>query len=427
MTDFNDHSPACDVVVAGAGPAGMMTGLCLALQGVSVTVLDSAPTAARTFRGESISPSSVTALRRLGVLDRLAADRSMPVAGIRIVDNGTQVLDFQFTDLQGADELPLEIPQDGLLDSIEAVAAQYPGFRLIRRATVTDLLRHGPRVSGVRYRIGDEEQTITARIVVAADGRYGKLAASAPLVSRRQQMQRDFLWFKVNPPSDWDLSRYQVHLADDAHVMCIPTVPGILRLGVNIPPGALQRIRKAGLTALHDSVERIVPDLGDAVRRDVASWRDTSLLEIFSSWSPRWSTRGFVLIGDAAHTLTPVLAQGVNHAILDAVVLADQIGPILSEDESDILLDERCRLFQELRERDVEAARALQLRQELAFSQKGMIPTLLRRSMYRTIDRVPAVKAQIWGRLYYGLTRGDNPAAESLERLVGRARSAAAS
>jgi 2-polyprenyl-6-methoxyphenol hydroxylase-like FAD-dependent oxidoreductase len=64
------------------------------------------------------------------------------------------------------------------------------------------------------------------------------------------------------------------------------------------------------------------PKLESAIQEHINSWKDTTLLKIFSTFVPKWSRDGLILIGDAAHTLSPVLGQGVNVAMQDAVELA---------------------------------------------------------------------------------------------------------
>lgn len=416
------HAPVperTDVLVAGAGPAGMLLGLLLAGQGLDVVVLDSSATSHRTFRGESISPDSVRVLRSVGVLDHVPDDRRRTVSGIRIVDAGHDVLGVDFASLSASGELPHEIPQDVLLEAAAERGSAFPGFHLIRPATAVGVIREGGRVTGLRVERDGAETAIRARVVVAADGRYGTLAADAGIAIRRRPAARDFLWFKITPPADWDATSYQVRIDDDAHAMCIPTVPDLLRLGINIPSGGLRAIRKEGIGAFHDRVAALVPELADPVREQVRSWRDTSMLEIFTSAADRWWLPGFVAVGDAAHTLSPVLAQGVNHAILDALVLADQLGPVLVA-SGDVEVDTRLCKFADLREPRVAAARALQLRQEFAFAQSGPIRTLARRGVYRTLDAVAPLRARIWGRLYYSMDLPDDPAAAALDRLTHR-------
>lgn len=421
MGDFNQdegETVDTDILVVGGGPAGMALGLALSMHGVDVTVLEGSATSTRSFRGESISPDSVFVLRALGVFDHLPAASHTTVDGLRIVDAGKSVLSLRFDELRSDSELPTEVPQDVLLDAMLA-SADHSKLRMIRSATVTELMRTAGRISGVRYRSEGTTHSVRSRLVVAADGRYGTTASMASLPSRRKPMQRDFLWVKVIAPESWDRSCYQVRMRADSHVMCIPTVPDLVRLGVNIPPGGLREIRASGLPALHDRIGRLVPELADTVAEQIGSWRDTSVLDIFTSYTPRWSTPGLVAIGDAAHTLSPVLAQGVNHAILDAVVLADLLPAALTH-ATDVATDDACRRFQEIREQSVEVARSLQMRQELAFAQRGIAAEIGRRSIYRAIGNSTLLKKRIWGPIYYSLLNSDSVTRHAVDRLAAR-------
>ena len=61
-------------------------------------------------------------------------------------------------------------------------------------------------------------------------------------------------------------------------------------------------------------------------------WQDLTLLSVESSRCPRWHQPGLLLIGDAAHVMSPVGGVGINYAIQDAVVAANLLArPLLEE------------------------------------------------------------------------------------------------
>jgi 2-polyprenyl-6-methoxyphenol hydroxylase-like FAD-dependent oxidoreductase len=75
----------------------------------------------------------------------------------------------------------------------------------------------------------------------------------------------------------------------------------------------------------------------------------------------RWSAPGLLVIGDAAHTMSPVGGQGINIALRDAIVAANRLVPILSEPELDLArLDAALRAIEEERMREVAVIQRLQ-------------------------------------------------------------------
>ncbi|KAJ7656363.1 FAD binding domain-containing protein [Mycena polygramma] len=74
MPDF-----ACDVLVVGAGPSGLISALCLAMSGVSVRIIDKEPTYRVGRRGAGITPRTLEVFKMLGVLDEVLKLAHKPV------------------------------------------------------------------------------------------------------------------------------------------------------------------------------------------------------------------------------------------------------------------------------------------------------------------------------------------------------------
>jgi 2-polyprenyl-6-methoxyphenol hydroxylase-like FAD-dependent oxidoreductase len=87
-----------------------------------------------------------------------------------------------------------------------------------------------------------------------------------------------------------------------------------------------------GLPALRKTVTDLVPWLSEDIV-SLQDWKQTSFLTVQSSRVRRWYRPGLLLIGDAAHVMSPVGGVGINCAIQDAIVTANVLGPRLKTGE----------------------------------------------------------------------------------------------
>ncbi|HEV2764690.1 MAG TPA: FAD-dependent monooxygenase, partial [Pyrinomonadaceae bacterium] len=120
--------------------------------------------------------------------------------------------------------------------------------------------------------------------------------------------------------------------------------------------GSFGEVRAAGLDALKASIGDIAPDLKDRLGH-LTSWKQFSMLSVESSRVRKWHRPGLLLIGDAAHVMSPVGGVGINYAIQDAVAAANVLAaPLLAGD----VRDEHLREVQRRREWPTRVVQAVQ-------------------------------------------------------------------
>ena len=115
-------------VIAGGGPAGLMTGYLLARQRVDVIVLEKHADFLRDFRGDPVHPSTLELFHELGLLDDLLTrpHQKMRQASVTISGQSFKVADFG--------RLPTQckyiamMPQWDFLDCLASAARKYPNF-----------------------------------------------------------------------------------------------------------------------------------------------------------------------------------------------------------------------------------------------------------------------------------------------------------
>jgi 2-polyprenyl-6-methoxyphenol hydroxylase-like FAD-dependent oxidoreductase len=100
--------------------------------------------------------------------------------------------------------------------------------------------------------------------------------------------------------------------------------------GFVFPKGQYQQVKATGMEAMRHAIVELEPRFAEHVEM-LRDWQQFTLLSVESSRCPRWRQPGLLLIGDAAHVMSPVGGVGINYAIQDAVVAANMLSKPLLE------------------------------------------------------------------------------------------------
>ncbi len=322
------------VVIVGAGPAGASLGYLLSRRGIEVTLLERRRDFAREFRGEVLLPGGITALEQMGLKTQLAALPSYAPQTLEFFLNGIPLLSESLNTDSGEEQLFKAVSQPALLEMLVAESTNSSSFNLIRGASVKELIRDDGRVAGVRIRVDDAEQELQANLVVGADGRNSVVRKQAGLLAGNATLPMDIVWCKLPCPENWRGVRAYAgcgHLLIAYH-----TWDDTLQLGWVILKGTFGDLRNRGIEQwVEEMANHVSPDFAEHLRTHRDTVQKPFLLNVVSDCVDRWSTPGALVIGDAAHTMSPVGGQGINIALRDAIVAANHLVPALAVPEPD--------------------------------------------------------------------------------------------
>jgi 2-polyprenyl-6-methoxyphenol hydroxylase-like FAD-dependent oxidoreductase len=316
--------------IVGAGPAGAMLGLLLARSGVDVVLLESHRDFDRDFRGDTVHPSTLEILDQLGLSERIHALPHGKVDVLRMQTPGGTVDMVDLRRLRTKFPYIMMLPQTLLLELLTAEASRYPNFELILGANVQRLLEADRVTRGVAYRDADNRwHEVHADLTVAADGRFSKIRHLAGIEPRRTAPPMDVMWFRLSrrPPDPLDHATFFVGGGRFAVVL---ERPEQWQVGYVILKGSFAAVREAGVPAVRTALAELVPWLADRVD-ELQDWQQVSVLNVESSRVDCWHKPGLLLIGDAAHVMSPVGGVGINYAVQDAVETANLLAKSLGQ------------------------------------------------------------------------------------------------
>lgn len=318
--------PRVRCCIVGGGPAGMMLGLLLARAGAAVTVLEKHADFLRDFRGDTVHPSTLQLLAELGLADEFARLPQRRVEQISAVIGGRAQPIADFRGLRPYGHIAL-VPQWDLLDLLADAARRHPGFDLRLRHAATGLIHDGARVAGVEVATPTGPQALRADLVVACDGRHSTLRDAAGLAAREFGAPMDVLWFRLprrasDPPDAFGI-------VARGRMMVLLDRGDYWQAAYLVAKGGDAALRAQPLGVLRAGVAALAPFLADRTTA-IAGWEAVKTLSVQVNRLACWHRPGLLLIGDAAHAMSPIGGVGINLAIQDAVAAANLLAAPLA-------------------------------------------------------------------------------------------------
>jgi monooxygenase len=312
---------SADVVIVGAGIGGLSLGLFLAQKGYRIIILERGEELTPIQKPEVLQPGALEILERLGALGGLLAMWPARCECYHFYQAGGRPLVSvrccppAWRPVHGLITLPLWTRQ-ALLGRLQA----YPRVRLFWGADLTDLMRAGGAVTGVLAKVQGKDRSVSARVVVGADGAASRVRAALKVPGEVHRYPHAFVSVLVDRSAG---VRSDVHyyVGRRSFLGVFPISSDALCLLLSVDAEHAHAFASRLGPSLAERVSAMAPVVAEAVRTS-ADWEHATLLPCVCVGVSRWVADGAALMGDSAHACHPYMGLGTTLAMEDARVLA---------------------------------------------------------------------------------------------------------
>ncbi|WP_137171734.1 FAD-dependent oxidoreductase [Massilia sp. HP4] len=326
-----------DVLIAGAGPTGMVLALWLAHQGVKVAIVDKAAQPGTTSRAMAVQARTLELYRQLGLADETIAAGKRNVAlnmwikgkrraRLSLQDAGDKLTPYPFV---------LVYPQD----QHERLLLRHLEKAGVHVQRLVELLAFEDREDYVVARLRDADgglRECEARFLAGCDGASSTVRQT--LGAGFPGGTYDHIFYVADVQAAGVAADGEVHVSLETadFVLMLPyTDTGRGRL-VGTVHGVHAGGRDGGGPYTFDDVShRALSSLG--LRVDQVHWFST--YRVHHRVTNHYRSGQVFLVGDAAHVHSPAGGQGMNTGIGDAVNLAWKLAAVVRHEAPDSLLD----------------------------------------------------------------------------------------
>jgi len=334
-----------ETAVIGGGPAGLTAAIALAEAGIETALI--ARRAPADHRTSALLAGSVAALETLGAWAGCAA-RAAPLRTMRIVDATARLIrapEVQFAAAEiGLDAFGHNIENRHLVAALEERAQVLGSLTRIEDDAVS--VEAGDSGASVLLKNGD---TVSARLVVGADGRRSLCRAAAGIESRGRRYPQTALTFNLTHARPHRDTSTEFHT--EAGPFTLVPLPGDRSSLVCVTdPHDAEQLQSLDDAALNAEIERRSHSLLGKI--SVEPGRGVFPLAVETVRS--FGLNRIALVGEAAHLVPPIGAQGLNLGLRDAATISELV-VTARRDGGDIGDDSLLSRYDALRRADVQS------------------------------------------------------------------------
>ena len=311
--DLANQISTCEVAVIGGGPTGLVAALAIAATGAD-TLLIAARAATSDHRTTALLASSVKALDVLGVWPMCLA-QAAPLRKLRIVDD-TQRLFRAPEVFFDAAEIGLEAFGHNIENRhlVAVLEARVDEIKLPRIMTPALAIRPRSDLITIKHSGGE----VRARLVIGADGAQSLCRAAAGITTRRRTYPQSALTLNLGHSRSHDDTSTEFHTESGPFTL-VP-LPGRRSSLVCV----LAPERAAALRALDDvSLSAEIERHAHSLLGEMQAEPGRGLFPLMVETAAIFAGRRTVLVGEAAHIVPPIGAQGLNLGLRDAATIAE--------------------------------------------------------------------------------------------------------
>jgi 2-octaprenyl-6-methoxyphenol hydroxylase len=303
---------SAEVAVIGGGPAGLVAAIALATAGVDTLLI--APPAEPDHRTTALLAGSVTALETLGVWPA-CVPHAAPLRKIRLIDATQRLIrapEVLFTAAEiGLDAFGYNIENRHLITALEARAVE---LKLARIADAAASI--APDAAGVSIKHTDGEARV--RLVIGADGRRSLSRAAAGIETMQRAYPQTALTLNLAHTRPHLDTSSEFHTESGPFTL-VPLPGRRSSLVCVLDPADAAELAAMGDAELSAEIERRAHSLLGTMSVEPGRGMFPLAIETADSFA----RERVALVGEAAHVVPPIGAQGLNLGLRDGATIAE--------------------------------------------------------------------------------------------------------